>query len=238
MLIFTGSSKNRCRSSYRLDNSFFSTVERNRWTKCSVGRQVRCLKIWTRWNSQLILERVFKKMLQVLFLKLPLLLVVSCSSACFFSLFDIFFLSRFGVCHWMVSNSRIGNVYNLHTSFFFFIFCWLYFCMCAFVYISRVNIEGVHNVIELAKQYNLRIFVPSTIGAFGPDSPRNPTPNIAVTSFWTFFFSSPSSSSYALCPSLDHIFPWIIRSTFSLSSARSPDPTSPFHPFRFFHWRL
>ncbi|CAD7081149.1 unnamed protein product [Hermetia illucens] len=44
----------------------------------------------------------------------------------------------------------------------------------------RVNIEGVHNVIELAKQYNLRIFVPSTIGAFGPDSPRRPTPNVTV----------------------------------------------------------
>ncbi|XP_036216789.1 L-threonine 3-dehydrogenase, mitochondrial [Bactrocera oleae] len=44
----------------------------------------------------------------------------------------------------------------------------------------RVNIEGVHNVIELAKQYNLRIFVPSTIGAFGPDSPRDPTPNVTI----------------------------------------------------------
>lgn len=39
---------------------------------------------------------------------------------------------------------------------------------------------GLHNVIELAKQYNLRIFVPSTIGAFGPDSPRNPTPNVTI----------------------------------------------------------
>lgn len=28
----------------------------------------------------------------------------------------------------------------------------------------RVNIEGVHNVIELAKQYHLRLFIPSTIG--------------------------------------------------------------------------
>ncbi|XP_046586467.1 L-threonine 3-dehydrogenase, mitochondrial isoform X1 [Neodiprion lecontei] len=44
----------------------------------------------------------------------------------------------------------------------------------------RVNIEGMHNVIELARQYNLRIFVPSTIGAFGPDSPRNPTPNVTI----------------------------------------------------------
>ncbi|XP_012171054.1 L-threonine 3-dehydrogenase, mitochondrial isoform X2 [Bombus terrestris] len=44
----------------------------------------------------------------------------------------------------------------------------------------RVNIEGMHNVIELAKQYKLRIFIPSTIGAFGPDSPRNPTPNVTI----------------------------------------------------------
>jgi threonine 3-dehydrogenase len=38
----------------------------------------------------------------------------------------------------------------------------------------------MHNVMELAKQYKLRIFVPSTIGAFGPDSPRNPTPNVTI----------------------------------------------------------
>lgn len=38
----------------------------------------------------------------------------------------------------------------------------------------------MHNVIELAKQYKLRIFIPSTIGAFGPDSPRNPTPNVTI----------------------------------------------------------
>lgn len=44
----------------------------------------------------------------------------------------------------------------------------------------RVNIEGMHNVMELAKQYQLRIFVPSTIGAFGPDSPRNPTPDLTI----------------------------------------------------------
>lgn len=28
--------------------------------------------------------------------------------------------------------------------------------------------------------YKLRIFVPSTIGAFGPDSPRSPTPNVTI----------------------------------------------------------
>jgi len=44
----------------------------------------------------------------------------------------------------------------------------------------RVNIEGLHNVLELAKQYRLKLFVPSTIGAFGPDSPRNPTPDLTI----------------------------------------------------------
>lgn len=61
----------------------------------------------------------------------------------------------------------------------------------------RLNIEGMHNMLELAKQYHLRLFLPSTIGrwswiylcpflwalrigAFGPDSPRNPTPDICV----------------------------------------------------------
>ncbi|KAF2361247.1 NAD-dependent epimerase/dehydratase [Trinorchestia longiramus] len=44
----------------------------------------------------------------------------------------------------------------------------------------RVNIEGMHNIMELSKQYDLRVFVPSTIGAFGPDSPRDFTPNIAI----------------------------------------------------------
>lgn len=44
----------------------------------------------------------------------------------------------------------------------------------------KVNIEGVHNIMELARQYNLRLFIPSTIGAFGPDSPRESTPDVCV----------------------------------------------------------
>lgn len=39
---------------------------------------------------------------------------------------------------------------------------------------------GLHNVLEVARQYNLRIFIPSTIGAFGPDSPRDLTPNVTI----------------------------------------------------------
>jgi len=35
-------------------------------------------------------------------------------------------------------------------------------------------------MMELARQHNLRLFIPSTIGAFGPESPRNPTPNLTI----------------------------------------------------------
>lgn len=44
----------------------------------------------------------------------------------------------------------------------------------------QVNIEGVHNVLEIAKNFKLKLFIPSTIGAFGPDSPRNPTPDLTI----------------------------------------------------------
>ena len=44
----------------------------------------------------------------------------------------------------------------------------------------KINIYGFHNIIELARRYGLKLFCPSTIGAFGPDSPRNPTPDITV----------------------------------------------------------
>ncbi|XP_074602180.1 L-threonine dehydrogenase [Brevipalpus obovatus] len=44
----------------------------------------------------------------------------------------------------------------------------------------RINIEGVQNVMELARQYKLKIFIPSTIGAFGPDSPLDHTPDVCI----------------------------------------------------------
>lgn len=30
----------------------------------------------------------------------------------------------------------------------------------------RVNIEGLHNILEVSRQYKLKLFVPSTIGTF------------------------------------------------------------------------
>ncbi|XP_004278745.1 L-threonine 3-dehydrogenase, mitochondrial [Orcinus orca] len=43
-----------------------------------------------------------------------------------------------------------------------------------------VNITGLHNVLDVAEEHGLRLFVPSTIGAFGPTSPRNPTPDLCI----------------------------------------------------------
>ncbi|XP_038655910.1 L-threonine dehydrogenase isoform X1 [Scyliorhinus canicula] len=44
----------------------------------------------------------------------------------------------------------------------------------------NVNITGLHNVLDIAAEHNLRLFVPSTIGAFGSTSPRNPTPDLCI----------------------------------------------------------
>ncbi|KAL5021469.1 hypothetical protein ScPMuIL_000624 [Solemya velum] len=44
----------------------------------------------------------------------------------------------------------------------------------------KINVDGLHNILELCKQYHLKLFVPSTIGAFGPDTPRNPTPDLTI----------------------------------------------------------
>ncbi len=39
---------------------------------------------------------------------------------------------------------------------------------------------GLHNVLAVAAEHGLRLFIPSTIGAFGPTSPRNPTPDLCI----------------------------------------------------------
>lgn len=47
-------------------------------------------------------------------------------------------------------------------------------CECSCVHL------GLHNVLDLALENCLRLFVPSTIGAFGPSSPRDPAPDLCV----------------------------------------------------------
>jgi threonine 3-dehydrogenase len=40
----------------------------------------------------------------------------------------------------------------------------------------EVNIKGVRNVLDLARNLNLRVLAPSTIAVYGPDAPKDNTP--------------------------------------------------------------
>jgi nucleoside-diphosphate-sugar epimerase len=43
-----------------------------------------------------------------------------------------------------------------------------------------VNMGGLYNVLEAARQYRCRVFFPSSIGAFGPSTPRDRTPQVTI----------------------------------------------------------
>jgi threonine 3-dehydrogenase len=44
----------------------------------------------------------------------------------------------------------------------------------------KLNTQGLHNVMSIAEQYKLKVFVPSSIAAFGPDTPLVKTPDFTV----------------------------------------------------------
>ncbi|KAI6218676.1 Epimerase domain-containing protein [Aphelenchoides fujianensis] len=44
----------------------------------------------------------------------------------------------------------------------------------------QVNSHGVENVLEVARAHHLKVFIPSTIGAFGPSTPRQMTPDLTL----------------------------------------------------------
>jgi nucleoside-diphosphate-sugar epimerase len=43
-----------------------------------------------------------------------------------------------------------------------------------------VNVNGLYNVLEIARERGLRLFCPSSIAAFGPETPRKKTPQETV----------------------------------------------------------
>ena len=43
-----------------------------------------------------------------------------------------------------------------------------------------VNMNGLYNVLEVARQYDCAVFFPSSIGAFGPSTPRDQTPQDTI----------------------------------------------------------
>ncbi len=44
----------------------------------------------------------------------------------------------------------------------------------------RVNMDCLVNALEVARAHGCALFFPSSIAAFGPDSPRDPTPQVAI----------------------------------------------------------
>ena len=44
----------------------------------------------------------------------------------------------------------------------------------------NININGLYNVLEVAREYNCSVFTPSSIGAFGPTTPVNNTPQETI----------------------------------------------------------
>ncbi len=43
-----------------------------------------------------------------------------------------------------------------------------------------VNMSGLYNALEVARQYDCAVFFPSSIGAFGPSTPRDQTPQDTI----------------------------------------------------------
>ena len=43
-----------------------------------------------------------------------------------------------------------------------------------------VNMNGLYNVLEVARQYRCALFFPSSIGAFGPSTPPDQTPQVTI----------------------------------------------------------
>jgi len=44
----------------------------------------------------------------------------------------------------------------------------------------NVNINGLYNVLEVAREYKCSVFTPSSIAAFGPSTPKNNTPQETI----------------------------------------------------------
>ena len=44
----------------------------------------------------------------------------------------------------------------------------------------ELNMGGLYKVLEVARQYDCKVFFPSSIGAFGPDTPKDNTPQDTI----------------------------------------------------------
>ena len=60
----------------------------------------------------------------------------------------------------------------------------------------RVNIEGLHNILELSRQYRLKLFVPSTIGKCSQSEVEAST-GASLLKFQGMGWNFPPSTKYA-----------------------------------------
>ncbi len=44
----------------------------------------------------------------------------------------------------------------------------------------KVNVDGLYNVLEVSREYDLRVFWPSSIAVFGPKTPKHNTPQDTI----------------------------------------------------------
>lgn len=44
----------------------------------------------------------------------------------------------------------------------------------------KINVDGVYNTLEVARELGLKVFVPSSIAAFGESTPLDSTPQITI----------------------------------------------------------
>ncbi|VDP11030.1 unnamed protein product [Heligmosomoides polygyrus] len=51
----------------------------------------------------------------------------------------------------------------------------------------QINCRGVENVLEVARKHHLKVFIPSTIGAFGPTTPRDNVPDLTIQTPTTIY---------------------------------------------------
>uniref|UniRef100_A0A0K0D3K3 Epimerase domain-containing protein n=1 Tax=Angiostrongylus cantonensis TaxID=6313 RepID=A0A0K0D3K3_ANGCA len=51
----------------------------------------------------------------------------------------------------------------------------------------QVNCRGVENILEVARKHQLKVFIPSTIGAFGPTTPRDNVPDSTIQAPTTIY---------------------------------------------------
>ena len=60
----------------------------------------------------------------------------------------------------------------------------------------NVNIIGTKNILDIAKDYKLRLYSPSSIAAFGPSTPRDATPDLTIQRPTTIYGVSKVFFSY------------------------------------------